>query len=126
MSAVSFFDIVASWPEPNYVDPETRGNGIIVASILFGLLGTIATALRLYTRLFITRTFGLDDAFIIAAWVRFFFLVLGRSQRIKSAYTGPGLYDSYVYPDVHCFSRVGLESTRLGYSFSKLVGNVAG
>lgn len=69
MSTGSLSEIVASWPEPNYVDPETRGNGVIVVSVLFGLLGTIVTALRLLTRLYITRTFGLDDWFIIVAWV---------------------------------------------------------
>jgi hypothetical protein len=69
MSTSTLLEILALWPEPNYVNPVTRGGGIIVTSALFGFLGTLATALRLYTRLSITRTFGLDDVFIIIAWV---------------------------------------------------------
>jgi hypothetical protein len=67
--AVNFADAVASWPPANYGDPPTRGNGIIIVTGLFGGLGTIATALRIYTRLYITRTFGADDVFIIFALV---------------------------------------------------------
>ena len=82
MSTGSLLEIVASWPEPNYVDPETRGNGVVVVSILFGLLGTIVTALRLLTRLYVTRTFGLDDWFIIVAWVSTLSLILSFVLRL--------------------------------------------
>ncbi|KAH8705852.1 hypothetical protein BGW36DRAFT_457224 [Talaromyces proteolyticus] len=65
---MSFLEIVASWPLPNYADPVTRGDGIVIASVVFGVVGTIATALRVYTRIWITRTMGADDILIIFAW----------------------------------------------------------
>ena len=58
-----------SWPAPNYVDPQTRGNSVIVInSILYGLvLGVVG--LRIFTRTCISRSFGYDDAFILLAMV---------------------------------------------------------
>lgn len=67
---MGFAEIVASWPPANYVDPPSRGEGIIViASAVFGSLATIATAMRVYTRFAITRTLGSDDILIVLAWV---------------------------------------------------------
>lgn len=67
---MSFAQAVASWPPPNYVDPVTRGDGIVIASAVFGSLATIAIALRAYSRMCITRTFGSDDVLVLLAWVR--------------------------------------------------------
>lgn len=67
--SMSFAQAVASWPAPNYIDPVTRGDGIVVVSAVFGSLATIAIALRAYSRLWITRTFGTDDVLILLAWV---------------------------------------------------------
>jgi hypothetical protein len=66
---MSFLQIVASWPTPNYDHPVSRGDGMVIASAVFGAVGTIATALRLYTRGWITRTLGADDVLIFFAWV---------------------------------------------------------
>jgi hypothetical protein len=53
------FDVINTWPTPNYTNPETRGN------ISFITINTIALALtvgavyaRLHTRLFINRWLG--------------------------------------------------------------------
>jgi hypothetical protein len=64
-------DVLASWPKPNYIDPERRGNeSVIVQSILVVLVTTILI-IRLYARIVITRAgIGLDDTMIIIAWVR--------------------------------------------------------
>ncbi|ELR07913.1 hypothetical protein VC83_06540 [Pseudogymnoascus destructans] len=63
-------EVLASWPKPNYVDPERRGNeGVIVQSILVVLV-TAMVIIRLYARIVITRAgIGLDDALIIISWV---------------------------------------------------------
>jgi len=58
---------ISTWPTPNYVDPVTRGPGLIIMHlvlypIIFGLI-----ALRTYTRLRISQSFGLDDMFILLA-----------------------------------------------------------
>jgi hypothetical protein len=38
-------------------------------TIAFPILSTLILALRLYSRQFITKKLGWDDAFIVAAWV---------------------------------------------------------
>jgi hypothetical protein len=68
---MGFAQVVASWPAPNYIDPVTRGDGIVIASAVFGSLATIAIALRTYSKICITRTFGSDDVLILFAWVGF-------------------------------------------------------
>jgi hypothetical protein len=62
--------VVASWPLPNYVDPVTRGNSLTVLNTVFIGIALVIVALRIYTRVFVVRFFGIDDAFIIIAVVR--------------------------------------------------------
>ncbi|KAE9369204.1 hypothetical protein N431DRAFT_485162 [Stipitochalara longipes BDJ] len=60
-------ETLESWPTPNYVNPETRGPGVIyINSILYSLVVAVV-GMRTYTRLFISRSFGLDDTFILIA-----------------------------------------------------------
>ncbi|KAI1393800.1 uncharacterized protein F4822DRAFT_25823 [Hypoxylon trugodes] len=60
--------VIASWPTPNYVNPETRGHlGMVVGLLLSGLV-TITLAIRLYARKWLTRGFALDDIFILLAY----------------------------------------------------------
>ncbi|KAI0115758.1 hypothetical protein GGR51DRAFT_361794 [Nemania sp. FL0031] len=62
-------EVVASWPKPNYLDPESRSTtGQIIGSILLVLV-TIILAIRLYSRKRLTNGFGLDDTFICLAYV---------------------------------------------------------
>ncbi|KAI8954537.1 hypothetical protein F4801DRAFT_575275 [Xylaria longipes] len=62
-------EVVASWPRPNYIDPESRAPvGKIIGSILLGLV-TVILAIRLYSRKRLTNGFGLDDMFICLAYV---------------------------------------------------------
>jgi hypothetical protein len=61
--------VVASWPAPNYKNPETRGPAnVIVGSILL-FLTALVVALRLYTRKCISYGFGWDDILIMVAWL---------------------------------------------------------
>jgi hypothetical protein len=61
--------ILESWPKPNYTNPETRGPGVIyINSVLYSLVVAVV-GIRTYTRLFISRSFGLDDSFILIAMV---------------------------------------------------------
>ena len=57
--------ITLSWPPANYVDPPTRGHGVLVVSIVCTCLSFVVTCLRIYTRLRVTATAGLDDIFIV-------------------------------------------------------------
>ncbi|KAJ5512360.1 hypothetical protein N7463_001912 [Penicillium fimorum] len=58
-------DIVESWPIPNYIDPPTRGHGVFIVNIVCLALTSLVVALRLYTRLWITCSAGIDDLLII-------------------------------------------------------------
>lgn len=63
-------DVLAAWPAPNYVNPETHGPAnIIVFGILMGISAIFLT-IRIYTRIAISRGFGIDDVLIILAFVR--------------------------------------------------------
>ncbi|KKY38194.1 putative integral membrane protein [Diaporthe ampelina] len=58
-----------SWPTPNYANPERRGPAAtIVVAVLLGLV-TLILIVRIYTRVRISRGFGLDDVLIILAYV---------------------------------------------------------
>lgn len=58
-----------NWPTPNYVNPERRGpTATIVVSVLLALV-TLILIVRVYTRVRISRGFGLDDVLIIFAYV---------------------------------------------------------
>ncbi|APA07748.1 hypothetical protein sscle_03g025180 [Sclerotinia sclerotiorum 1980 UF-70] len=60
-------EIIATWPVPNYVDPKMRGNGVLVVNAILFPLALFIILIRLYTRLRISKSFGLDDWLIIAA-----------------------------------------------------------
>ncbi|KAL0255118.1 hypothetical protein SLS55_009647 [Diplodia seriata] len=61
--------VLFTWPQPNYVDPVTRGPALIIINAVFISLCTLLLFLRLYTRIFIKRWFGSDDVFIILAYM---------------------------------------------------------
>lgn len=63
-------DVLESWPEPNHVNPETRGDGLIIVNVVTITVAGIVVLLRLYTRIRITGSFGFDDLLILFALVR--------------------------------------------------------
>ena len=63
-------EIIASWPAPNFKDPVTRGSALTVVNVIFITLVVVVAALRFYTRLRITKSFGLDDWIIGISLVR--------------------------------------------------------
>ena len=62
--------VVATWPKPNLIDPVRRGPELYIVNSIFFSLTTLVLMIRLYTRIFVRRWVGLDDALIITAWVR--------------------------------------------------------
>ena len=61
--------LVLSW-KSNYVNPPTRGETeIVVQEAILLALCVITVALRIYTRKFLAKNFGWDDALIILALV---------------------------------------------------------
>lgn len=61
--------VILSWPTPNYIDPLTRGDALVVINAVLISVVVIVVSLRLYTRLAIRRWFGADDTFIALALV---------------------------------------------------------
>lgn len=62
-------EVIASWPAPNYVDPDDRGPGLIYVCIIFNVISTILCAARVYSRVFITKALGVDDFLIVCGQV---------------------------------------------------------
>lgn len=46
---------------PNFIDPYSIGKGLKAAGILFVVLTTLSTAIRLHTKLLIYKTHGRED-----------------------------------------------------------------
>jgi hypothetical protein len=61
--------VLLSWPKPNYVDPIRRGPALVIVNSVLLPIAIVVVGLRLYTRLFIIRSAGLDDLFIALAVV---------------------------------------------------------
>lgn len=61
--------VISTWPTPNYIDPPTRGHGILIANVVCLSLAFIVVCLRLYTRLRITFSAGFDDILIILGFI---------------------------------------------------------
>jgi hypothetical protein len=62
-------EVMLSWPLPNYQNPETRGNSLLIVNAVLMSLVTFVVFLRLYVRVYLLRWFGIDDLFIIIALV---------------------------------------------------------
>ncbi|KAK6332590.1 hypothetical protein TWF730_004249 [Orbilia blumenaviensis] len=78
-----------SWPPPNTINPPRKGHYLLpLIGILFAM-STIATALRIYTRLFVLRTFGHDDILILPAYLAALAIIIAE---IKSLEAGWGLH----------------------------------
>ncbi|KAJ6263710.1 hypothetical protein Dda_2280 [Drechslerella dactyloides] len=63
------FSILSTWPEPNYVDPDRKGNFMAPLTIVMMVLCGIVVTLRLYVRSFILKSFKADDWLIILATI---------------------------------------------------------
>ena len=62
-------EVIASWPAPNYVDPETRGQSLLIVNIILLTLCFVVLGGRLWARFMILRAPGLDDLLITIAMV---------------------------------------------------------
>lgn len=55
---------VVNWPKANHIDPDRRGPALVIVNAIFIALVLITVALRYYTRIRITGSFGADDIVI--------------------------------------------------------------
>ncbi|KIV85503.1 hypothetical protein PV11_01194 [Exophiala sideris] len=64
--------VIATWPKPNYINPQNRGPALEYVCIVLAAVGTAIVTARIYSRLFITKAPGFDDLLIVLA---LFFLI---------------------------------------------------
>lgn len=61
-------EVLATWPTPNYENPsETRGNQLLVVTYIVCPIALFMVAARMYSRIVISRCFGIDDVFLLLA-----------------------------------------------------------
>ncbi|KAK7627773.1 hypothetical protein BKA81DRAFT_303147, partial [Phyllosticta paracitricarpa] len=82
MSSLYPLDEIVKWPKPNYTNPSTRGDGIVVVNAVLAAISLTMLALRIYSRVFLKRWFGSDDVYMIMAFV----LAVGLSTTIILAF----------------------------------------
>jgi hypothetical protein len=80
-------EVLLAWPNPNYTDPVTRGNLLVIVNIVLFSLAVLLVAARLYTRLCVKLWAGLDDVFICLALVSPLHSPLPRLMRKTSRLT---------------------------------------
>lgn len=61
--------VIAKWPTPNYVNPESTGAALLITNIVGLSISLVVIGIRLYTRVWMTNNFGWDDVFILLALV---------------------------------------------------------
>ncbi|KAJ3561445.1 hypothetical protein NPX13_g8943 [Xylaria arbuscula] len=62
-------EVIASWPKPNYINPESRAPISTVVGSIFLAFVTIILLIRLYSRKQLTKGLGLDDILICLAYI---------------------------------------------------------
>ncbi|KAH0545366.1 hypothetical protein FGG08_000507 [Glutinoglossum americanum] len=62
-------EVLKSWPKPNYVNPVRRGPALLIVNAILLPITTAVIIGRLYARLKIVRSAGLDDLFIALAYI---------------------------------------------------------
>lgn len=62
-------EVLATWPKPNYINPDTRGPALMIVELITLPLALLCLGLRLYVRIKIIRKTGWDDWLMVAAAV---------------------------------------------------------
>lgn len=60
---------IRAWPTPDYVDPETKGNQLLVVTIISTILAIFSVLARVWVRLWYQRQFGADDVMLVLCMV---------------------------------------------------------
>lgn len=67
-------DVISAWPKANYIDPETKGNELLVVTIIFTTLSTAAVLARLWVRVKYQKEIRADDVMLVVCMVSTFLL----------------------------------------------------
>ncbi|KAK6517610.1 hypothetical protein TWF281_004259 [Arthrobotrys megalospora] len=79
-------EVLASWPAPNYVNPENQTMQLMAIEITLCSITTIVMGLRLYSRGVLTKSIGSDDWLMTGALLGRT-LVLPRRRRLAKLHT---------------------------------------
>ena len=60
-------EVMATWPTPNYVDPQTRSKTVLIFACVLGPLSLGLLLVRLWVRVHLQRTAGWDDWLMLIA-----------------------------------------------------------
>jgi hypothetical protein len=63
------FEVILTWPIPNYVNPPTRSPYVLIVACILGPISTILLFARLWVRIRMQRNAGLDDWLMLASLV---------------------------------------------------------
>lgn len=63
------YNYTASWPQPNYVNPATHSPANTIVSCVLYAVVCVFLLLRIFTRLRLSKSFGLDDTLLLLAWI---------------------------------------------------------
>jgi hypothetical protein len=94
-------EVIASFPKPNYVNPETHGPALLLLAIILGSIGLVVVGTRLYARIYITKAVGIDDILIVGA------LIFGIATSILVIIGNTTYYSGYHVWDIPFGSAVG-------------------
>ncbi|KAF7860370.1 hypothetical protein EAF04_008497 [Stromatinia cepivora] len=61
--------ILSTFPQPNYIDPVTRGPALLIITVVFLPIVYIVVGLRTFTRLYLSKHFGVDDVFLLISLI---------------------------------------------------------
>lgn len=62
-------EVLSTFPPPNYIDPVTRGPAFFIITVVFLPIIYIVVGLRTFTRIYLSRHFGVDDIFLLIALI---------------------------------------------------------
>ena len=62
-------EVTASWPKPNYVDPERHDQALLIICFLFGALAFLAFLVRVLISFILYRKARLDEWILIIAMI---------------------------------------------------------
>ncbi|GES60486.1 hypothetical protein ASPCAL01796 [Aspergillus terreus] len=65
-------EVMASWPAPNYENPEYQGPQLLIVGIVLLILSTAVVVLRIWVRLVMKNTAGWDDWLMVLAVTSWF------------------------------------------------------
>ncbi|QSZ30217.1 hypothetical protein DSL72_004739 [Monilinia vaccinii-corymbosi] len=61
--------VESTFPEANYIDPVTRGPALLIITAVFLPIVYIVVGLRTFSRIHLSKQFGVDDIFLLIALV---------------------------------------------------------